>query len=571
MDKHKISYYVASTVFLAGICSCDPDGGERLLDDQFNGVDAPGEIDSNEPETAEVIKDPHQADFNGDGYADLAVGVPFDDVNGDAAGSVNVIYGSATGLRTTGLTAEPNQIWNHDNIGITGVTSDPDDRFGQALAAGDFDGDGVADLAIGAASDDEAGPDNPGSVTILYGVQGVGLTTARAQIWTQASVGIGDGSEGDDGFGFNLATGDFDGDHVDDLAIGAPGEDIGSFEEGVNAGAVNVIYGVKGVGLTAAGSQFLHRGTGGLTGEPGATDLLGWALAAGDFDEDGNDDLAIGVPRGDLSVMLVDVGVVHVVYGSSGGLSTTNNTVGTPNQQLWHQNVPGIEDTAELHDQFGSALAAGDFDRNGADDLAIGTLFEDVNGDNNAGAVNVIYGADIAGVEGTTEAFELCGAALTVGNFDGNTRDDLAIGCPAEDVGTDINAGSVNVLYGTGTSGLSSSGDERWHQDTPGVLDSTESSDYAGDALSSGDFDNDGASDLVIGVAHEGLQGPISNGGAVNVLYGNEGSGLDDARDQLWHQNRTDAFGEVAGVAGVGEHFGAALVGSPQINVEFDD
>src|SRR5262249_29243939 len=88
-----------------------------------------------------------RADFNGDGYEDLAVGVPGEGilVQGvimSGAGAVNVIYGSATGLNPTG-----NQFWFQELPGIAREHSEPGDNFGATLAAGDFNGDGFADLA----------------------------------------------------------------------------------------------------------------------------------------------------------------------------------------------------------------------------------------------------------------------------------------------------------------------------------------------------------------------------------------------------------------------------------------
>src|SRR5262249_21692964 len=84
-------------------------------------------------------------DFNNDGYDDLAIGVPNENINGiTAAGAVNVLYGTATGL-----SAANNQFWNKDSANVLGDTI-AQEYFGSALACGDFNGDGVSDLAIGA-------------------------------------------------------------------------------------------------------------------------------------------------------------------------------------------------------------------------------------------------------------------------------------------------------------------------------------------------------------------------------------------------------------------------------------
>jgi hypothetical protein len=400
MDNQKIRFPIFSAILLVGFCSCDPEDAIQPNDEEFDVNDEKGpklgEIDANEPETAEVINDPLQADFNGDGYADLAIGAPYDDQSGTRSGSVNVIYGSADGLTTEG-----NQIWHHGNIDFVGVvTADENDQFGSALAAGDFNNDTYADLAIGALGDDVGGQAHAGSVTILYGSEN-GLTE-DGELWVQGP--ILDTAEQGDAFGSALTTGDFGHDGADDLVIGVPNEDIGSLPAGVNAGAVNVIYGVSMVGLTATNAQFLFQG-GGLTG--GAivelNDHLGAALAAGDFDGDGDDDLAIGVPDEGLPDGIgtqEDVGLVHVVDGSGTGLTT-------PASEIWYQGSPLIENDPHVSDRFGKALAAGDFDNDGADDLAIGVPFEDVGLALDAGAVNVIYGVANTGLTGAGDQFSL--------------------------------------------------------------------------------------------------------------------------------------------------------------------
>ena len=95
-------------------------------------------------------------DFNGDGFLDTAIGVPGEDVAGVInAGAVNVIYGSASGL-TGGVTQIENELW-HQNSPLVPDAIETNDQFGKAVAAGDFNGDGIDDLAIGI-------PDHPGLV-----------------------------------------------------------------------------------------------------------------------------------------------------------------------------------------------------------------------------------------------------------------------------------------------------------------------------------------------------------------------------------------------------------------------
>ncbi len=150
------------------------------------------------------------------------------------------------------------------------------------------------------------------------------------------------GAEAGDLFGASLASGDFDGDGFDDLAIGAPGEGIGAKAD---AGAVNVLYG-SASGLTATGDQLWHQSTSGVLGGAEAGDLFGASLASADFDGDGKDDLAIGAPGEGIGAK-ADAGAVNVLYGSASGLTAAGD-------QLWHQNVAGVLGGAEPGDLFGS-------------------------------------------------------------------------------------------------------------------------------------------------------------------------------------------------------------------------
>ena len=119
-------------------------------------------------------------------------------------------------------------------------------------------------------------------------------------------------------------------------------------------------------------------------GTPQTFDLFAKALAAGDFNDDGYDDLAVGVPGEEVNV--ANAGVVCVLYGSAAGLASAG-------QQWWSQNSVDVPGVAEAGDRLGESLATGDFDGDGFDDLAIGVPDEEVSGQRFAGAVNVLYGS----------------------------------------------------------------------------------------------------------------------------------------------------------------------------------
>ncbi|MFC3983305.1 FG-GAP and VCBS repeat-containing protein [Streptosporangium jomthongense] len=401
------------------------------------------------------------SDFDADGRPDTVVAAPYATVGGVfRAGEVTVRYG-------TGRTERLSQ----GSRGAPGA-AETGDSFGSAVAAGDFDGDGCADLAVGASEEfldaRRPGEDGDGVVHLFHGSPR-GLRPGKALDVT----GFGRRAAGDR-FGAALAVGQLDGDRADELVIGVPGLGVG--------GGIGV-YGVKG-----HRPYTLTKETPWIAQDALSTDEFGATVAAGDFDGDGRDEVAVGAP-GDGGQR-------------SGAGSVTILDLAARQAGAYTQESPNVKGSAEKWDHFGAALAVGDFDADGRDDLAIGVPGEDL---------------------------------------DANVR------------ALDYGAGAVHVLYGS-RRGLSALGSEMWTQNTRGVVGRARYADRFGTALAAGDFNGDGDDDLAIGVPGES---------AVQVLAGTRSGGLTRHHNVLIPRGR-DGFG--ASLAPVRRADGSPddlLVGSP--------
>ena len=495
-------------------------------------------------------------DFDGDGRDDLAIG-DYESLTGEKEGAVHVLYSDAFGL------SGASDVLFKDIDPATGQSDrELGDEFGSVLAAGDFNGDGFADLAIGIPREDIGFVVDAGTVLIIYGSI-EGLTTGNApapQKWRIGAGGIFSTPKAGDLFGLALAAGDFNFDGRDDLAIGCPACDAFTFQLPADSGSVWILYG-SASGLTATGLRYLDQdssdgGGADMLNSCEEADFFGQSLAAGDFNGDLAADLAIGVASETLGTA-DNAGAVQVVYGSAGaGLRITGN-------QFWRESNVATGGVEEAGDHFGLALAAGDVTGEGIDDLVIGAAFEDVAGFTDAGAITLLWGQPGTGLDTpgselydqtslgdgeTPGQFENFGFALAIGDFiDQNAPGaaDLAIGIPQEAV-PDPETGE-NLLFAGGVTivpggfGLDAASAEFWAQGVRGSAGAAdlEANQAYGCSLSAGDFDGNGHADLAIGALYvDGTVAPGTpsiNAGAVYVLYGALYSdGFESANPDAW-------------------------------------
>ncbi len=428
--------------------------------------------------------------------------------------------------------------------------------------------DGVDSLLIGAPLEDIRSIFDAGVFAFVPGAVLAGLQPGNATVWTQDVVP--DRPEDYDEFATAFAVGDFNGDGYFDVAVGIPFEDIempGSFSPVEDAGMVNVFYS-NADGPTAANSQILLQ----PDADVEESDGFGAALAAGDFNGDGFDDLAVGVPLEDVETatgVFSDAGRVDIFYGRSTGL----NTIATAT--LWQESSG---------DNLGFSLAAGDFDNDGYDDLAVGAPYWDFQPNDDAGAVYVVYGEAGGFADPTWQQYyqygsgseqdDHFGRVLAVGDFNGDDYDDLAVGVPGEDIYVSgsasqiTDAGAVFILASDSTSWLSHT--QEWWQnailDNGSPIDPSETGDYFGFSLATGDYNDDGYDDLWVGVPWENMEGgipPTDNVGLVQFIRG-ASDGTHSTAYCWWGSVGDDRFG-LALAAGDfdGDRYADFAVGQP--------
>lgn len=376
-------------------------------------------------------------DFNNDGKDEIALGYPAVGFNGATeVGRVSILGRAANNTWTTQATIRIG------TDGYAGTGPLQNDRLGYALASGDFNDDGYDDLAMGAATRTASGQSGAGSVLIAYG-SASGLTPTGSQLWNRSNSDVGAIIEASDRFGATLAVGDFTDDGPDDLVIAATSARCPNGQRG---GSVIILRGSSG-GVTATDSRAYFAGVNGTPGTCTDDNRFGRSLATGRFNDDQRPDLAIG-SQGAAG----ELGNVTVLASGTTGPGPNSS------RHFRGSDLPGGTGT------IGYVLTAGRL-RGGMtvdDILVLGLPYESVNGLNDAGSVWVIYpaangsGLSLTGAERWVQNPRLAlapmewgdrfGSSLAIGDFNGDSRNDLAIGAVYRAT-PETHGGAVQFLY----------------------------------------------------------------------------------------------------------------------------
>jgi hypothetical protein len=514
-------------------------------------------------------------DINGDGYEDLIVGAPYADVVPSlvytnctsqsyneyvdcVSGGVYLYLGRPQISNTLDLLNQPANVTFYAR-----PSTWSGEELGRSVAAGDLNGDGLDDIIMGASH---------------YGNSPIGAAfvwVGRPSITTNSAISLDIKAEHGSGFnlkavsawksdygGWDVATGDVNGDGIGDLILGSYRASVKPVTSPYPPD-FQVYHNSAPITRTQNGIVYVELGRSGLTTTSGtyddymiclpeltiygenSYDYLGRSLASGDLDNDGFDDIIIGAP-GNPGQVATHTGNIYVFYGSN-TIARTNCDVHSDPPIAENQIVKElayITTTADITltgitpgDRSGFDVSTGDLNGDNYDDIVVGAPY--ANG--NQGQVYVVYGGPRPGMLATTIPLSQAdltisgaapntwlGSSVFAGDVNADGTDDLLMGAIGIDPNNADYSGTSNttdkgtayVLFGgslSGTLDLSS------YSPNLTILGAS-ADDWLGRGLGVGDLNADGFNELLIGAAGLDYTSRTDTGAAylINLAYPNQ-------------------------------------------------
>jgi hypothetical protein len=491
-----------------------------------NGVQING-LDLNDYSGSSVSS---AGDLNGDGIDDLIIGAPSADPNGNSgAGESYVVFGttdwSSWWSGGSALTADNAvfQLYGYESSAYSGSS---------VSSAGDVNADGIDDIIIGAYQADVRGSGDGESYLVFGSVDWGGNfphdSLKLVELDGTNGVQINGIYVGDFSGSSVSSAGDVNGDGIDDIIIGAPTADPNGNS---GAGESYVVF-----GATNWTSQYVELsaldGTNGfqINGIDADDDSGSSVSSAGDVNGDGIDDIIIGAPGADPNGNS-GAGESYVVFGATDWtsqfveLSALDGTNGFQINGIDRNDISGF-----------SVSSAGDVNGDGIDDIIIGAIGADPNGNSRAGESYVVFGAtnwtsqyiELSALDGTNgfqingiDAYDDSGISVSsAGDVNGDSVDDIIIGAPGADPNGNFDVGESYVIFGMETWSAASFDLSELNGTNGFQINGIDAYDRSGISVSSaGDVNGDGIDDIIIGAA-EAEADHNSRAGESYVVFG---------------------------------------------------
>ena len=450
-------------------------------------------------------------DLDGDGVNDIIVGADGDNAGGNDRGTIHIMFMNTNG--SVKSTVEINDATTY------GPSLSDYDFFGTSVTSiGDLNRDGIPDIAVGARGDATGGNSDKGAIHIISLTSlfpsGNGFVDSTVEINNATTNGLtlSDG----DVFGASVASiGDLDHDGVDDIIVGAYGDDAGGAGAGANRGAIHIMF-MNTAGSVKSTVEINDDTTNGPS--LSKNDNFGTSVTSiGDLDHDGVDDIIVGASGVPGSI---SKGAIHIMFMNKDG--SVDKTVEINDTTT---NGPSLSN----FDNFGSSVTSiGDLNRDGVQDIAVGAI-----GDPSGirkGAIHILF-MNITGsvdktvkIDGTTQNgpslnyFDNFGSSVTsIGDLNRDGIPDIAVGANGDNAGGGDTRGAIHIMFMNTTGSVDKT--VKIDGDTTNGP-SLSNTDYFGTSIVSiGDLNRDGIPDIAVGAGGDNTGG--DDRGAIHILFMN--------------------------------------------------